>query len=1123
MSRFKWIGLMAALGVGLAPALAAETVVINEDFESYTVDQTLHGQGAWSVILEENGASVVVVTDPDDPGNQVIRVQNYDGVHGSGTTGMVRFRIPAVVDGPAIIKFSYDLEYADNRTDFGSGSLIFRLYDTNESGGLTWPLVAAQCYDGGNNILAAQYTTCVTPNASTWVWSWDEHTGPAIAVGSPRINLAWVIYLSGQADGKSQLIKKVVTYDDDTVVEIPTRNSYAMTYGVPGQLALACKLADFRLAGDGDKETTLYMDNIRIAYEPMSGPTADAGEYPGLQPCTYDGAPVDTDASASAGGTNPLDRYQWVLGPTARSVLADGDSPLQTIWLPCNATTDAFLNVYDSRGIYDTDVASVQTGGPDPIAVDDVQVPWGIIYGDIQGTAASATTPVLVNEDQGFAVLNQTTSFSTGPDYVSGFCFDVRGNLYHVSWNGYLQSYGPDLSFRWTGHEFGTDLRIFDFIPASNPIVVGKRYVYVAGYESVGLGWGVVYAFEKTNGQLAWMAEPFDLLPPAGTPPFKLTLYEDKLYLVSSYVALGETYVCQINATTGAIEGTSLIPVDYCVDCDANPGNVAFIPDAFGPDQHGLFWNQASGGWSAANDFLADMVGVRLNPAAGTAVSAWGAGSGVDGPYLWRSHVMGNPTSGVLYTPSYNDWGTSLYAWDAGAANGAQLLGSVPRTIGGNHGHQDASAVEWFTGDVRVHSTTDAGVVYTYIDDLGDGTSFTAEQRGFDSGGALLGPTVAVVYDAANDRAVMYANVHNARPARVVAMDLYGPTTVFDDGPAYVDDIEILVGNSPDPNTWTSLYTYDFESLTLGPINGQESWIGFGPEYDPDNVTPPTIVDLSAAAPPLQRAGKVVVQDPNGKDGSTWFEGWPFPQTIDPFYSESPAFGYDYVILRFWSYRTDLTDTLRYYVNYDGQSGYYAAAWDTNGKWHAYEYNGPTAQQTAGVWQKVERVFFVDQAGGGFNANARIYVDGNEDDPLAAPFVMTFPVFMDYFDFTMDATAITSAGVNPYIAEWVDPDDYDVIRMGPTPGPDGTLYIQQGNRLTRLGAAAGPSFICADTNCDGAVDTADIDNFVYVVVNGTAAPGCPSSLLAADTNEDGAVDTADIDSFVAAVVAGGCQ
>ena len=64
----------------------------------------------------------------------------------------------------------------------------------------------------------------------------------------------------------------------------------------------------------------------------------------------------------------------------------------------------------------------------------------------------------------------------------------------------------------------------------------------------------------------------------------------------------------------------------------------------------------------------------------------------------------------------------------------------------------------------------------------------------------------------------------------------------------------------------------------------------------------------------------------------------------------------------------------------------------------------------------------------------------------------------------------------------------------------------------------------ADTNCDGAVDTADIDSFVLAIVGGqTAWEALPSSggcsfLCVADVNNDGAVDTADIDAFVAAVV-----
>jgi endonuclease I len=78
-------------------------------------------------------------------------------------------------------------------------------------------------------------------------------------------------------------------------------------------------------------------------------------------------------------------------------------------------------------------------------------------------------------------------------------------------------------------------------------------------------------------------------------------------------------------------------------------------------------------------------------------------------------------------------------------------------------------------------------------------------------------------------------------------------------------------------------------------------------------------------------------------------------------------------------------------------------------------------------------------------------------------------------------------------------------------------------RLTIVVSGTVTAGLCGDTNCDGVVDTADIDNFVYVVVHGTAAPGCPESLQAADVNGDGVVDTADIDAFVAAVIAGGCE
>ena len=83
------------------------------------------------------------------------------------------------------------------------------------------------------------------------------------------------------------------------------------------------------------------------------------------------------------------------------------------------------------------------------------------------------------------------------------------------------------------------------------------------------------------------------------------------------------------------------------------------------------------------------------------------------------------------------------------------------------------------------------------------------------------------------------------------------------------------------------------------------------------------------------------------------------------------------------------------------------------------------------------------------------------------------------------------------------------------------LFIGDGNgNLVALERVQ--TFVCADTNCDGVVDTADIDAFVLALVNpaGYAAAYPDCDLMTADLNGDGSVDTADIDGFVAAIVGG---
>ena len=63
-------------------------------------------------------------------------------------------------------------------------------------------------------------------------------------------------------------------------------------------------------------------------------------------------------------------------------------------------------------------------------------------------------------------------------------------------------------------------------------------------------------------------------------------------------------------------------------------------------------------------------------------------------------------------------------------------------------------------------------------------------------------------------------------------------------------------------------------------------------------------------------------------------------------------------------------------------------------------------------------------------------------------------------------------------------------------------------------------YVAGDMNCDGAIDTADIDGMVAAVADCDdyylLYPNC--NCLNADVNGDGAVDTADIDAFTALVV-----
>ncbi|NLF29331.1 MAG: hypothetical protein GX591_00420 [Planctomycetes bacterium] len=92
--------------------------------------------------------------------------------------------------------------------------------------------------------------------------------------------------------------------------------------------------------------------------------------------------------------------------------------------------------------------------------------------------------------------------------------------------------------------------------------------------------------------------------------------------------------------------------------------------------------------------------------------------------------------------------------------------------------------------------------------------------------------------------------------------------------------------------------------------------------------------------------------------------------------------------------------------------------------------------------------------------------------------------------------------------------------MGPTDGS--VTYVGWNIDDVEIWGLVPSGGLVGDVNCDGAIDTADIDPFVMALVNpdGYAATYPDCDLQLADCNGDGVVDTADIDAFVALIVGG---
>jgi hypothetical protein len=790
--------VMLLLGVAaLVTAPAVAQTVVDENFDNYTLGP-IAGQGGWTTTVQERGASAQVVDDPLNPGNKVLRLQNFNGTHGSNTSGTVRTRLTNLnIDGPALVEWSYDFQYAENKgPGGGSGTITVRLLDAHYANG-TW--IGTQCYDGGNDIVASQYWASYNRDQDGGL-NWDHPGGPTFPVGNTRRNIKWVYYNSGAGDNRVILIKKVATNPPE---EILTPNSY--TNFAFGQADTDLDIMDFRIFGDDDgtgangKETTLYIDNVKIVVTPGAGPIANAnGPYTG--PGGYDGAQVNV---TGAGSTGAITKYEWVTPYTTPIItLSSGSAVAQTLALANNTSVNLMLNTYLANGVYDTAKTTATTGAPTPIPTDDFQADYSALFGDKFGRANSAA-PVQVSATRDFQLLARkdmindpynATPGGVGPGFH--WNLDINGNGYYLAWYGRMKSIAPDMSLRWTGKDGATEVPMTGGPLENNTVLVGKRFVYIVGADDLGIP--MVWAFEKAGGALKWSVDL--VTTPGGTTVVeptnyrpKVTLYNNRIYVLGAIGAeLGgavRVYVVDTgdddpagpNTDTGYLVTSTLVELNALAGGTdrGNPGNLVIVPDAFGAGQHGLYFNHASG-----NDTWADMFGIKVDGTTGVATAAWGPTTLLDGPYLFRSHVLYSAKSGILYTPSYNDWGTSLYAWKPNAIDGAQLVGQVASVDGGNHGHSDVSVIDDSGANVKIISHSNGGELVVYTDVNNDGTAFTVEKYNFEGIGYNFMPH-GVLQTASNGHKILVTGTRGEGdayagwtvPPKIVALDLSVPPT----------------------------------------------------------------------------------------------------------------------------------------------------------------------------------------------------------------------------------------------------------------------------------------------------------------------------------------------------------
>ena len=470
--------------------------------------------------------------------------------------------------------------------------------------------------------------------------------------------------------------------------------------------------------------------------------------------------------------------------------------------------------------------------------LDEVEGPWGTYHGDIAATSASEAIVYYMGIGP-IEVAWELDTRAAGHDRVGGrnpITFDGDGNLYWKTSVGTADrttrvvSVSPEGAIRWSGNDEAGEVHSLGTWFDGTAVVVGREFVYTLGSEEDVSAPLKVVADRKSDGGLVWERELPDSVPgitAAGQMANLLTpvLYRGKLYVVAPNVDSGipgvfdtalPQMVYQLNAADGAL--------DWYVALDGIAirmgGALTLVPDVFGPGEHGLYCNGDSG---SGTDGVPEVYGIKVVP--GDAELAWA----VEGGKVARSHVIYSEATGLLYTPTWSDYGGTLYTFDP--VTGARTVNTNRLNPGGapsGHGFFDVGCVDFEGTDIIAGAFE--GIVVRYSDQGGGvmtaAAAFDDDSAGFNWWGEYR--VFGQLLRAPNGNSVLITGTNSRRDlnpensARVVAIDVTAGELLWEFDTGIFSDHGYTIRGGPYMGPDGKVYYFGVDNGILVALKGPE-------------------------------------------------------------------------------------------------------------------------------------------------------------------------------------------------------------------------------------------------------------------------------------------------------------